>query len=96
VGMTILPLLHQINQYIVNPLILLIFSVALLIFFYGLFQFIQGAGEAKTRDEGKKKIMYGLIGMVIMFSAYGLVRLVLNTFGLSYPTYLSEPQAPAQ
>ena len=80
--------LNKINQFILNPLILLAFSVAFLIFFWGIFQFIASQTADASREEGKKKIFWGMVGMFIMVSAYGLIRLILGTFNISGPEYL--------
>ncbi len=80
--------LNKVNVAIINPLIILVFAIAVLVFFFGIFQFIYSTGESAERDKGKKKILYGLIGMFIMFSAYGLIRIVLGTFGVTQPAYL--------
>jgi len=85
--MSIVPFLNKINQFILNPLIMLAFAVATLVFFFGIFQFIKSETADTKRDEGKKKILYGLFGMFIMISAYGLIRLVLGTFGISTSIY---------
>ncbi|MEK7194349.1 MAG: hypothetical protein AAB660_01505 [Patescibacteria group bacterium] len=82
--------LNKVNVAIINPLIILVFAIAVLVFFFGIFQFISKAGESTEREKGKQKIIYGLIGMFIMFSAYGLIRIVLGTFGVSQPTYLGQ------
>ncbi len=82
--MSVVPLLRSISQYILNPLILLAFAIAFVVFFFGIVQFI--ASDAK-RGEGKSKIFWGLLGMFIMVAAYGLIRLVLNTFGIPSPGY---------
>jgi hypothetical protein len=76
-------LLGKINQFILNPIIRLAFAVALIVFFWGIVQFINSETADSKRDEGKKKIFYGLLGMFIMFSAYGLIRLILNSFGIT-------------
>jgi uncharacterized membrane protein YbhN (UPF0104 family) len=86
--LTIVPLLNNINRYILNPIILLLFSVALLVFFWGLFRFISNADNETERETGRQNIMYGLIGMFIMVSVYGLMRLVLGSFGISAPGYI--------
>ena len=86
--MTIAPFLNKVNQFILNPLITLAFAVALLVFFWGIFQFINSETVDAKRDEGKKKILYGLIGMFVMISAYGLIRIILGTFGIPSPSYL--------
>ena len=85
--MDISAFLNKINQFILNPLILLAFAIAFLVFFWGIFQFIASQTTDAGRDEGKRKIFWGLFGMFIMFAAYGLIRLILGTFGISagYP-----------
>lgn len=83
--------LDRVNAVIINPLIILIFAIAFLVFFWGIFQFILNSSDSTEREGGKKKIVYGLIGMFIMFSAYGLIRIVLGTFGVSPPQYLNRP-----
>ncbi|MDO8590303.1 MAG: hypothetical protein Q7R69_03490 [bacterium] len=74
--------LGKINQFILNPLILLAFAIAFLVFFWGVFQFIASQTTDTNRDEGKRKIFWGLFGMFIMISAYGLIHLILGTFGI--------------
>ncbi len=78
--------LNKINEFILNPLIVLVFAIALLVFFIGIFQFIASETADSKREEGKRKILYGLLGMFIMFSAYGLIHLLLGTFGISGKT----------
>lgn len=86
-ALSIVGFLNKINKLILNPIIALLFAIALLIFFWGIFQFIQSeASDAKKRSEGKGKIVWGLVGMLIMFSAYGIIRLILNTFGITPDT----------
>lgn len=75
--------LYKINDVILNPLIILLFVVATLVFFVGIFQMIANSESEEARDKGKKNIMYGLIGMFIMISVYGIVRLVMATFGIT-------------
>lgn len=85
--MSITDFLGKINEFILNPLILLVFAVALLVFFWGIFQFIATQTTDKGRSDGKKKIFWGLFGMFVMISAYGLIRLILGTFSITpgYP-----------
>lgn len=85
--MTIEQLLGKLSYYVLNPIITLAFAVATLILFWGIFQFINSETADKARDQGKKKIGFALLGMFIMISAYGLINLVLGTFGISAPSY---------
>ena len=85
--MDITTLLQSISRFILNPLIVLAFAVASLVFFWGIFQFISSETADAARDEGKRKIFWGLFGIFIMISAYGLIRLILGTFGITGPSY---------
>ena len=87
--MTIVKLLNNINKFVLNPLITLAFAIALLVFFIGIFQFINSETADSKREQGKKKILWGLVGMFIMISAYGLIRIVLGTFDITPPSYLN-------
>lgn len=79
-----------INQVFVPVL----FAVAFLVFLYGVYKyFILGAAEEKSREEGRQFVLWGLIGFAAILSVWGLVNVILNTFGLtaggmprSYPT----------
>ena len=85
--MNITDLLNKINSLILNPLISLAFAISLLVFFWGLIQFIRSETADSKRGEGLKKITYGLLGMLIMISAYGIIRFLLGIFGITpgYP-----------
>lgn len=89
VEISIAPFLNDLNRLIINPIILLVFVVAFLISFIGILQFINSAADDTKRGKAKDKILYGLIGMFIMFSAYGIIHLLLRTFGISSPSYIS-------
>lgn len=79
-------LLAKIAALIINPLIVLGFVVATIYFFYGIVQLIWGADESDL-DKRKANVTYGLIGLFIMFSVYGILRLVLNTFNITWPSF---------
>ena len=74
--------LDKVVVQIINPIILLLSGVAFVLFVWGVFEFIANAGDETKRGEGKKAIMWGLIGLVIIFGAYGIINLALGTFGI--------------
>jgi hypothetical protein len=85
--MTFPRLLNNIFDYILNPVIALLFAVALLIFVYGIVQFISSETADSKRAEGQRKIAWGLVGMFIMFSAYGIIHVLLRTFDIPSPGF---------
>ncbi|HEY4515707.1 MAG TPA: hypothetical protein VJH67_00790 [Candidatus Paceibacterota bacterium] len=84
--MTVGQFLAKINEFILNPVIILGFVVATAVFFFGVAKFIASSDDDTKREEGKKSIVYGIVGMFIMFSVYGIVNFVLNTFGIPNQT----------
>lgn len=74
--------LSRVNEFILNPLIILMFVVALLVFFWGLVEFIYKAGSEEGREVGKRNMMWGIIGMFIMIGVYGIISLILGTIGI--------------
>jgi len=71
----------QISDFINTVLIPLIFAVALLVFIYGMFKyFILGGGNESSREEGKKLLLWAIIGFVLMVSIWGVVNLFGDAF----------------
>lgn len=81
--MSIGPLLNKISDVILNPLIILLFAIAFLYFLWGIFQMVSSAGSEDAREIGRKNMFWGIIGMFIMVSVYGILNIVLSTFGIN-------------
>ena len=81
--MTIVPFLYRVNEFILNPIILLLFALSSVYFVYGIITFIRlEPGDAK-KVEARTAIIWGIVGMLVMFSAKGLISFTLNTFGVA-------------
>lgn len=70
------------NEVILFPLITLMIAVALLTFVYGGFEFITNANNSSGRETGRKHMLFGIVGMLVMLSALAILSLAANTFGL--------------
>jgi len=70
------------NRVILFPTIGLMSAIALLVFIFGCFQYVVHANDAAARTQGIKHITWGIIGLVVMLSAYTIMLLFANTFGL--------------
>ncbi len=68
---------------VINPLILLLAAGAFVLFIWGVFEFIRQAGNQTAREEGKKAILWGIIGLVVIFGAYGIINFALGAFNLT-------------
>lgn len=74
--------LDRLNQAFVFPLIALMLAVALVVFLYGCFEYIAGSGSDDVRQKGRQHILWGIIGMLVMVSAYAILEITVGTFGL--------------
>ena len=81
--MSIVPFLMRIAEVIVNPLITFGFTVALAVFFWGIFQFVANADNEDARKTGKRTMVWGIVGFLVMFGAFGIIRIVMATFGIT-------------
>ncbi len=66
---------------ILKPLIPLLIGLAIVVFFYGIIVFVLSEGGDKKQD-GKQYMFWGVIGIFVMVSVWGLVDLLKDTFGL--------------
>ena len=79
-------LVMKINKVIINPLIALMFAVALAYFIWGVVEYLIKTGSDEARSTGKQHMLWGIIGMAVMLSAYGIINFILNTmwWGIGY------------
>lgn len=83
--------LGRVVDQIVNPIILLLAASAFVVFIWGVYEFIAHAGDETKRTEGRSAIMWGLIGLVIIFGAYGVINVALGTFNIPAIHKVSTP-----
>ena len=79
--LSITDLLGKIATLILNPLIILGFTVATVFLFYGIAEMIYKA-DSSDLTKNRDNVKWGVVGLFIMFSVYGILRLVLATFGI--------------
>ena len=74
-----------------NRLIPVVIALTVIIFFWGLFQYVKGAG--KSHKQGKNIMIAGLLSLFVMVSVWGIIRLMQNTLGVSVAP-VAIPQVP--
>lgn len=66
-----------------NIAILVIISLCVLMFVYGVYKhFFHKGDSSESRQEGASFIFYAVIGFFVIFSFWGLVKILQNTFNL--------------
>ena len=75
---TVKGLANRIISDLLNPLIAVLIGVAVVVFLWGIVEFIAKAGSEEARTTGKKHIIWGLIGLAIMISVFGIINILSN------------------
>ena len=74
-------LFTRFSGFIDNILIPLVFTLALLIFVWGMFRFfVYGAHNEEDRSKGRQLIMWSVIGFALMVSIWGIVNIFAEGF----------------
>ncbi|MFZ2038647.1 MAG: hypothetical protein WAV11_01775 [Minisyncoccia bacterium] len=68
----------KIETAIVDPLIYLIATLAIIIFLWGLYQFVKNAEDSSKRSDGVQHMIWGTVGLAIMFSVYGILNVIIG------------------
>ena len=66
-----------------NILVTLLFVVALLVFAYGIIRYLMAAGDESEIRSARGYIIWGVIGMAVLASLFGLILFLRSVFGVS-------------
>ena len=87
---------EKVFNLIDGTLIPLMFALAILVFFYGIFKyFILGGGDEGSRGEGRQLMLWGIIGFVVMVSLYGIIALVQQSLDINANETVDLPTSPS-
>jgi hypothetical protein len=78
-GTSFAGIVSKIVSLVNSTIIPLLYALAFLFFIFGVARyFIFEQGE-EAQEKGKKFLLYGMIGLVVLFSVWGLVNLLIST-----------------
>lgn len=77
-------LVDAFTKSILNSLITLFATAAMVAFFYGIVQFIWGSREGKPDviTKGRDFMVWGLVSLFVMFSVWGIIKFGQGVFGI--------------
>ncbi len=81
---TFADLINYAGCIISSSVVPFIFALAVVVFIWGVVQYIMGAEEEAKREKGRQFMIWGIIALTVMVSIWGLVRIATNTFGVTY------------
>ena len=68
---------------LVRVLVLIVFVLAIVAFGWGIVQFIFAGGDPTTIGKAKSFLLWGVIGMAVMASLFGLITFLQQYFGVN-------------
>ena len=72
----------HIQDKIISPMIELLALAAFVVFVWGVVDFIRGADDAEKRSTGQQHMIWGIVGLVIIFGATAIINILKATFQL--------------
>ena len=75
----------KVQDAILTPIITLLSLAAFVLFLWGIVEFIASAENEEKRRVGQQHMIWGIIGLVIIFGAGAIVQLIANTIGVDLP-----------
>ena len=70
----------NVNNTILGPLVGVLLTAALVVFFWGMVKYISGLGSEQDKKAGKEIMVWGIVALFVMISVWGLVRLLQGNF----------------
>jgi len=74
--------LTNIDNMIINPLIKLLFALAVVYFLYGVFEFLSNQENEEKKTSGKNHMLWGIIGITIMMGVWFFLNVIINTLNI--------------
>ena len=78
-------LILSVSDEILNPLIFFLMALASLQFIWGLIKYLKDSDNDEVRQDGKRHMIYGIIGLAIMIAAFGVIDFIAGSIGVPSP-----------
>lgn len=76
-------LFNYISCILSTNIVSLLITIAMIGFIWGVIQMFINPNNEEARKQGKAYVLWGLIGLFVIISVWGLVSVLTNTFGVS-------------
>lgn len=76
-------IMQRVIDGILQPLISLLMAAAVGYFLFGVMKFVKDQNSEDAQGEGKKHMLWGVIGLAVMVSVWGILNMI-NSFVLGF------------
>ena len=80
------------TQEVLKILLLIVMTLALIVFVWGIVKFIGAAGNPQKMTQAKYTILYGIIGIAVMAMITGIIAFLQTYFGVTGGVPIKVPQ----
>ena len=81
---------YKLDRMIINPIIYVLFALAILIFLYGVLEFIMSQASGEKKTNGKSHMLWGIVGITIMLAVWTIMGFIINTLGIKGQIQLNQ------
>ncbi len=71
-------------QGILGLLMPILITLAVVYFIWGMVQFIGKSGSEEGRTEGRQRMIWGVVGIFVIVSVWGLVGFINSSFDVGF------------
>ncbi|MBP9715354.1 MAG: hypothetical protein KBD52_02600 [Candidatus Pacebacteria bacterium] len=75
---------------ILNTIIPLLIVIGVIYFIWGVISYVIG-GDEEAKTKGRDRMIFGLIGLLVIVSVWGLVAILKKTFGITNSSSIQVP-----
>ena len=76
--------------YLLNLIVPVVITLGIVYFVWGVISYVI-AGDEEAKTKGRDRMIYGIIGLAVIVALWGLVNILLKTFGLDTPATVTFP-----
>ena len=77
----------RLAQYVINPILLLLFGVGMVVFVWRLVEYLYALNvKGEKPAEGQQHMLWGMVGMVVMAAALTIIKIINATVGGNLPS----------
>ena len=74
--------INQVETQILTPLITLLALIAFVVFIWGIVDYIRSADNDEKRTVGQQHILWGFVGLVIIFGTTAIIAILQSVVNL--------------